>query len=415
MDPVRFGLVGVGGYGRAYDRALKQMDEEGLGKLTSVVIRNRPKYAERVAELEAEGIPIRASMTEMIEKDGERMDMIAIPTGINNHHTLLAGASDAGYHIVLEKPPTSTIQYMDAMLAALERNNTWCQIGFQNQSKETTRALKRLICDGRLGKIESVAVRGVWMRTDSYYERNPWAGRFKLDDVYILDGTVNNPLAHYLMNGLYFACDEWGAIGTPVRVRAELYRGHHIESEDTSAVEVELASGAKVYFLATLCGEAGGDTTVHIEVAGEKGTAFWASKGDVTVKFSDGSPDETIDEAPDDTGRDELWRNAIRYFRGLDTELNCPLEMTRNFVLAMNGAFLSSGTTHPVADDMLKQYVHEETGERHTEIAGINESIERCFRERKLYSDLDLPWTVRTEPFELVGFTEFRMDTPAPA
>jgi len=411
MEPVKFGLVGVGGYGRAYDRALQQMEKEGLGKLASAVIRNRPKYAERVAEFEAAGIPIRASLTEMLDKDRDLLDMIAVPTGINNHHTLLIEAADAGFNVVLEKPPTSTIQYMDAMLAALERNGTWCQVGFQNQSKETTRALKRVICDGKLGRIQTVAVRGIWVRTDSYYERNPWAGQFKLDDVYVLDGTVNNPLAHYLMNGLYFAGDEWGAIGMPVRVRAELYRGHRIESEDTSAVEVELDSGARVYFLATLCGETPADHTVHIEVVGDKGRAYWASKGDVRVETEDGGS-ETIVEEPDDTGRDELWRNAIRYFRGEDKELNCPLEMTRNFVLATNGAFLSSGTTHKIPDAHLKLYTHQETGENHTEIPGINETIERCFRERKLFSDLNLPWAVRTEPFDLTNFTEFRMDTP---
>jgi len=409
MEPVRFGLVGVGGYGRAYDSAINVMEQEGLGKLTSVVIRSPAKYAQRVAELQAAGVPIRQSLGEMLEKDGANIDLVAIPTGINNHHILLEETANAGFNMVLEKPPTSTIQYMDAMLAALKRNNVWCQIGFQSQSKTTTRGLKRLICDGKLGEIREVVVRGVWVRLDTYYERNPWAGRFKEDDVYVLDGTVNNPLAHYLMNGLYFASRQWGKIANPVRVRGELYKGHRIESEDTSAVEVLLDTGARVYFLATLCGEHPADHTVYTEVVGEKGTASWKSVGEAQVRYNDGSTETVAD--PGDTGRDELFRNAIRRFRGLDRELNCPLEMTRPFILAMNGAFLSSGTTRRVPQQSLKLYT-DEKGERHTEIIGINAVIEKAFQQRKLYSDLGLPWAVRTKPVDVKDLTEFRMETP---
>jgi predicted dehydrogenase len=410
MEPVRFGLVGVGGYAQAYDSAIQVMEKEGLGRLASVVIRNREKYAQRVAQLEAQGVPIRASLAEMIEKDGPRLDLIGIPTGINNHHTLLVEAANAGFNVVLEKPPTSTIQYMDAMLAALKRNGTWCQIGFQSQSKTTTRGLKRLICDGRLGRIREVVVRGVWVRTDKYYARNPWAGRFREGDVYVLDGTVNNPLAHYLMNGLYFASTQWGRIASPTRVRGELYKGHRIESEDTSAVEVQTAEGARVYFLATLCGEQPADHTVYTEVVGEKGTAQWRSVGEVTIQYRDGSTETVAD--PGDSGRDDLFRNAVRYLRGVDKELNCPLEMTRPFVLAMNGAFLSSGTTRKVSDACLKEYM-DDKGEKHTEIVGVNQFVLRGYQERRLYSDLGAPWAVPTKPVDVTGLKEFRMATPS--
>ncbi|HRU05875.1 MAG TPA: Gfo/Idh/MocA family oxidoreductase, partial [Candidatus Brocadiia bacterium] len=197
MDPVRVGLVGVGGYGRTYYNSIMKLTQEGIMKMGAAVIRSRAKYAEQVAELEKAGVPIRETMTEMIEKDGKNLDLIAIPTGINTHHTLMIEASNAGFNCVLEKPPTSTIQYMDDMLAALKRNKTWCQVGFQSQSrKDTVMGLKRLICDGKLGRIREVAVRATWQRAESYYARNPWAGKFKDGDVYVLDGTINNPLAH---------------------------------------------------------------------------------------------------------------------------------------------------------------------------------------------------------------------------
>ena len=411
MEPVRFGLVGVGGYGRSYYGSIRKVAEEGAGALASVVIRNRPKYAETVAELEAEGAPIRSSLGEMLEADGAGLDLIAIPTGINNHHILLEETADAGFSMVLEKPPTSTIQYMDGMLAALERNGVWCQIGFQSQSNRgTVQGLKRLICEGKLGEIREVAVRACWVRTDSYYERNPWAGMFREGDVYVLDGTINNPLAHQVMNGLYFACREWGRIAEPLRVRAELYKGHRIESEDTSCMELELSTGARMYWAATLCGEKDGDATVYIEVKGEKGRALWNISGDAEVEYNDGSRETIENTMPRPNA--EVFRNAIRYYRGEEDELYCPLQMTRNFVLAVNGAFKSSGTTRKIPDDLLHLYTDEED-RAHTEIPDVDALVERCFRERKLFSDLGAPWAVRTDFFDLAGFTEFEMETPA--
>ena len=412
MEPVRFGLVGVGGYGRSYDYSIRAVEEEGMGKLAAVVIRNRPKYAERVAELEAAGVPIRASLGEMIEEDGDNLDIVAIPTGINNHHVLLEETADGGFPMVLEKPPTSAIQYMDAMLAALERNNVWCQVGFQSQSNTgTVHGLKRLVCSGKLGAVREVAVRACWVRTDDYYERNPWAGLFKEDDVYVLDGTINNPLAHQVMNALYFACPTWGETARPLRVRAELYKGHRIESEDTSCMEIELDTGGRMYWAASLCGTRDVPSTVFIEVVGEKGKALWRIDGDAEITYNDGSTETIANSMP--RPNVEVFRNAIRHFRGEEDQLYCPLQMTRNFVLAVNGAFLSSGTTRKIPDAQLRHTKDEEAGKVYTEIPDINGVVERCFRERKLYSDLGLPWTTPTEFFDLDGLAEFRMETPS--
>ena len=408
MEPVKLTIVGIGGYGRSYVAAAKRVQEEGLAVLHSVVIRNRPKYAKEVEEYEQRGVPIRSSFEEMLELDAGDLDLITIPTGIDMHRAMLIPAVEAGRDVILEKPPAATIQDMDAMIEALERTGRWCQVGFQNQSKVTVRELKRRICDGKLGKITSVAVKGKWRRKDSYYSRNPWAGLLKKHDQYILDGTINNPLAHYLMNGLYFASDEWQTVAEPVTVRAELYKGHRIHSEDTSAVEVTCANGVTVHFFATLC--AAEQSQPEIEIVGEKGKAHWPAAGEVRIAYGDGSS-EVIEE-PGENARDEVFRNAIRYLRGEDEELNCPLQMTRPHTLSVNGAFESSGGTHKIPDDMLKRYTDPDDPEDTdvcTEIPEIEDVIDRAFAERKLYSDLGVPWAVPTRPFSVESYTRFEM------
>ena len=244
MEPVRICIVGVGGYGRSYVTSVETVQEEGLARLVAVVIRNRAKYPEEVAKYESEGVPIFTSFDQALDDLQGKVDIMAIPTGINTHRRLSVPAMKAGYDVVLEKPPAATIQDVDAMLQAEQESGRFCSVGFQSQSKNTVKELKRRVCDGKLGEIKEVAVKGMWKRLDSYYDRNPWAGELKLGDDYVLDGTVNNPLAHYLYNGMYFGCTTWGEVLKPVRVRAELYHAHHIDSEDNSASKWKLGTGS---------------------------------------------------------------------------------------------------------------------------------------------------------------------------
>ncbi|MEM2970618.1 MAG: Gfo/Idh/MocA family oxidoreductase, partial [Candidatus Bathyarchaeia archaeon] len=141
-----------------------------------------------------------------------------------------------GYNLIVEKPPAATIQDLDEMLEAERKSGKFCAVGFQFLYMKTVRKLKEYICDGKLGEIEKVLVKGKWKRQDSYYERTPWAGKFIYNGQYVLDGTINNPLAHFLMNSLYFASRKRGEADNPKLVRAELYRGHQIEGEDTSCL-----------------------------------------------------------------------------------------------------------------------------------------------------------------------------------
>jgi len=403
MLPVNIGVVGIGGYGRTYMRVIETLEGEGVGCLYAAVIRNRPKYAQEAEVLEARGVRIRASLEEMLEKDAQQLGIVAIPTGIPMHRQQMIQSVEAGCDVLLEKPPTATIQDMDAMLAALERTGRWCQVGFQNQAKSTVRALKHLLGEGRLGCIQTVVVKGCWVRRDSYYERNPWAGRLRFQGEWVLDGTVNNPLAHYLMNALYFAQPEWGRIATPIRVRAELYHAHDIESEDTSAVEIETAEGTRIFFFATLCAEKHSD--VLIEVVGDKGTALWPAKGDVEIRLTDGTTEKIPD--PGDDCRVGIFRNALLYKAGKVAELDCPLAMTRSLVLAVNGVFKSAGPPRAIAPVYLNVYHDAQANSRAVEIKGISDWIARAFAERRLFSDLGVPWAYRTQFFTLDGFRSF--------
>jgi len=404
MTPVRIGLVGVGGYAATYLSSIETLEKENLLELVSVVIRSPQKYPDQCKSLSERGVAIRSSLEEMIERDAGAIEIAAIPTGILDHHDQMIQAVEAGLDVILEKPSAAVIQDVDEMIAALERTGRFCQIGFQNQSDPAVTGLKRLICAGRLGNVKEVIVVGCWQRSNLYYERNNWAGRFKIEDRYLLDGTVNNPFAHYLFNALYFASSERGRAATPATVRAELYRAHDIESEDTSCLEIACDNGTRVYFYATLCGREPADVT--IEVLGENGRAVCTNRGQAQLFAGDEVSEEIV--RGDTEPRTEVFRNAARYLRGLDAELNCPLAMTRAHVLAVNGAFESARPPVTIPAEHLHVWSDAASGEVFTHIRGIDELLQRAGAERKLYSDLGVQWARQTKPFTLRDYTRFQ-------
>jgi len=411
MEPVRIGLIGVGGYARVYYDRIPKLEPTNLARLAAVVIRSRGKYPEQEKELADRGVPIRRSFEEMLEKDGDRLDIAAIPTGIDSHKDLMIKAAEAGLNVILEKPSAATIQDLDEMIATLERTGKFCAVGFQSQYDPIVVGLKREICAGRLGRIKEVIAVGNWRRTDDYYERNPWAGRFMLNGRYVLDGTINNPLAHYLFNALYFASPQWGRAAAPLSVRAELYRAHKIESEDTSCLEMTCDSGARVYFYGSLCGRDGSVPPV-IEVFGEKSRAVWTAEKAARLFEGDRQTHEITNPGIDP--RLELFRNAARYLRGLDAELNCPLAMTRPHVLAVNGAFESAGRPVTIPREHLRISTLPESGKVATGIIpDITELSLRAVAERRLYSDLGVEWARRTSPFSLDNYARFDIRPPA--
>lgn len=405
---VRFGLVGIGGYGDAYVRAIREIEKEGLGTFGAAVIRTRGKYPDAEADMVKRGIPICTSLTEMLKTAKGSFDIAAIPTGIECHRDQMIEAVEAGFNVVLEKPSTATVQDLDAMEAALLRTGKWCQIGFQSQSNSTIRELKREICNGRIGRVREVIVKGFWMRDDHYYTRNAWAGKLRNGPTYILDGTINNPMAHYLFNALYFASTEPERAAMPVSVRAELYHAHDIESEDTSCLEVNCDNGARVFFYGTLAATA--TTPITIEIIGEKGRATW----DLTPAgkvFIDGK-EVWQHSKPIIDGKYELFRNAIRVFRGQEKMLYCPLSMTRAHVLAVDGAFLSMGKTAAIPASALA-IADRATPKPHVEtvVKGIEDIVARAAKERKLFSDVGVPWAVKTKTVDVSGMKRF--DLPA--
>lgn len=402
-NPINLCLVGTNNWAGSHLGSIRQMESEGLAKQVAAVIRRPDVYADKVSEFTSRGITIYNSYDEMLQAEQGRTQLVCLPVAIPDHaHTTIA-ALEAGYDVLLEKPPAPVIQQIDAMLETEKRTGHFCCVGFQNQSKCTTRALKRAIGAGKLGDIERINVMAEWIRPDSYYERNAWAGKIMFEGRYCLDGPTCNALAHYLFNALYWAAPEWGQVALPTLVKGELYHAHPIESVDTSTIAVQTNTGVDITYTVTLAGWTSRGPKSRI--IGTRGTCDWAISGDATITYADGSTEILHDDRSPE--HDEVFRNCLRFMRGEAEELNCPLAMTRPYVLALNGAWESSNGPH----DVPAEYVTREPKDDSifTGLNGIPELLDESYATGKLISELGAPWAHKSDWFDVTGYHEFAM------
>ncbi|MEN6642558.1 MAG: Gfo/Idh/MocA family oxidoreductase [Armatimonadia bacterium] len=402
-NPINITLVGTNNFAGSHLGSIRRMEEEGLAKQVGAVIRRPDVYADKVAEFQARGITVYNSYAEMLEREQGRTQLVSLPVAIPDHAETTIAALEAGYDVLLEKPPAPVIQQIDAMLEAEKRTGHFCCVGFQNQSKCTVRAIKRALGEGRFGDLQRINVMAEWIRPDSYYERNAWAGKVMFEGKYCLDGPTCNALAHYLFNALYWASPEWGKAAEPTSVRGELYHAHPIDSVDTSALAVHTDTGVDITYLTTLAGWS--NRGPFSRLIGTKATCDWAISGDATVTYADGRQEVIADDGSRE--HDEVFRNCIKYLQGEAEELNCPLAMTRPYVLALNGAWESSGGPRDIPAESVTREPKDNS--IFTGLNGIPELLDECYNAGKLYSDAGAPWAVATRPFDLKGYREFAM------
>ena len=123
-----------------------------------------------------------------------------------------------------------------------------------------------------------------WYRTDHYYQRTPWRGRWDLDG----GGVLLNQCPHNL-DMLQWLC------GMPRRVRAFCYNGkyHPIEVEDEATLFLEWEGGATGVFVTSTC-EAPGVN--RLEITLENGLII-CEAGSVRIARLD-RPEREVRPAP---------------------------------------------------------------------------------------------------------------------
>ncbi len=124
-----------------------------------------------------------------VEKD---IDVVAIcsPNGLHAEHSILS--LKAGCNVLCEKPMAITSDDCDKMMTVAKESGKQLFAIKQNRFNPPVAAVKKILDEGRLGKIFSVQLTCFWNRNEDYYS-NSWKGTKDLDG-----GTLYTQFSHFI-------------------------------------------------------------------------------------------------------------------------------------------------------------------------------------------------------------------------
>lgn len=250
MEPVKFGIVGVGGMGAAHVKIVSEMEEAKLVAVADV----NGETARRVAE--ETGAKAFVDYKQLIRKGGVEAVVIATPHYF--HPPVAEYAAKHGVHVLSEKPIAVTVAAADKMIEVCRANNVLLGIMFQQRTDGARVKMKQLVDSGAVGELHRVTMVSPWYRTQAYYDSGSWRGTWKGEGGGILMNQAPHSLDQFVWIG-----------GMPQAVQAiATTRHHNIEVENSGLAIFDYGDGKVGWFYASTAEVPGGE---RFEVAGDRG------------------------------------------------------------------------------------------------------------------------------------------------
>jgi UDP-N-acetyl-2-amino-2-deoxyglucuronate dehydrogenase len=194
--------------------------------------RAETKAAEYRESFPSAEVAVYADYREMLVK--EKPDICAVATESGYHPRISMDCSEAGSHVICEKPMALSTRDADAMIATARKAGKKLAVSFQSRFNAPILLTRKAVEAGRFGRMLHGMVQVRWIRNEKYYAEAPWRGTWELDG-----GTLMNQCTH----GIDLL--QWMMGEDAVRVQAATRRYlRPIEAEDFGAAIVEFKSGA---------------------------------------------------------------------------------------------------------------------------------------------------------------------------
>lgn len=147
-EKYRVGIIGCGWMGKSHAQAYAELDNVQM-------LAAADTHPKALAELQAEhDIPNGyADYHELLDK--EDLDIVSVCSWPGLHAPMTIAAAEAKVPgIICEKPMARTLGEADAMIAAAEEHGSKLVIGHQGRFRKQTNAIRDLIQDGAIGRVE---------------------------------------------------------------------------------------------------------------------------------------------------------------------------------------------------------------------------------------------------------------------
>lgn len=374
--PLRIAVIGMGGFAGWHHDTILRLEARREARLICTCDPHADAFAVKQREwrLAERGVRVFDDHRAMLAACHRELDLLVVPTPIPLHLEMHRAGVELGLAVYLEKPPTLDWRELEEMIARDRSARKATLVGFNFIVEKPRLALKTRLLAGEFGALREARLVAQWARPASYFRRNNWAGRLKLDGHLVLDSCMGNAVAHFVHNLLFWAGGpellSWAPLAA---VRAELYRAHAIEGPDTFFVAAQTTGGLPLRIALT---HACPDTETHAEtVICEHATLTYIVGGGAEIRWRDGRV-ETLAPQP----FDGLLENHLDYYRYLRGETPRPattLADAQPFVTLNDLAYVSSGEITPFPAAAVTWQRNEKEGQDYPRVAGLALAISR--------------------------------------
>jgi len=148
------------------------------------------------------------------------------------HAAMAIEAMQAGKHVIVEKPMAMNLRDADRMIATAEALGVQLCVILQNRYNPPMQDLRRVVDEGKLGRLLLGNATVRWYRPQEYYE-DGWHGTWAMDG-----GALMNQSIHHIDALQWLMGDVESVFAYTVTL------AHKMEAEDVGVVALRFKSGA---------------------------------------------------------------------------------------------------------------------------------------------------------------------------
>ncbi|MCZ7542972.1 MAG: Gfo/Idh/MocA family oxidoreductase [Anaerolineae bacterium] len=298
MEKVRTAVVGCGKVGHTHAQALATLPESAFVAVCDTDLARAQAFAGQY------GVAAFGDVGEMVTQAGVQAVTVCTPHPV--HATPAIQAAEAGAHVIVEKPMTSTLKDCDTMLAAAAKSGVKLGVISQRRLYEPVQRVRAAIDAGKIGNPILGVVTLLGWRDEAYYRADPWRGKWDAEGGGVLVNQAPHQLdlIQWFMGPIDAVFAYWDNLNHP-----------YIEVEDTAVVALRFKSGALGSILLSNSQKPGLYGKVHIHGANGASVGVQTDGGSMFISGMSSAAEPPINDLWTVPGEEHLlgqWQEEDR-------------------------------------------------------------------------------------------------------
>lgn len=282
----KFAIIGCGRISHKIAEGLAENKNKAVLVALSDIIEDKMAFTEKTYNEKSELNLLINKYTDYKEMiKNENIDVAVISTESGYHEEIGLYCLENNINVIIEKPIALSIEGAQKLVDKAKEKGLKIAVSHQNRFNYPVQLLKKVITEGKMGKIFNGMARILWTRDMNYYLQAPWRGTWELDGGTLMNQCIHNiDLLNWMMDS---------EIDTVYAQTSNYIRD--IEAEDYGVIVIRYKDGK----IGTIEGSAiiyPKNLEESLTITGEKGTVViggmavnkittWRIKGDEEENF----------------------------------------------------------------------------------------------------------------------------------